>query len=192
MCPTYLGRVQTRTATLLGPALFAAVLSLATRDEGWIVALGLYLLVGVALDLTLYASRITWQPGWLTVLLAFLEFVVVLVLVKILQPGDASFVTGFDEAVVSAGDWRPITLYWLSWALAMATKTAVLPLVSLSWIDNGGEFRAAGWSVAPAYKPLPVIASVRADAAATSKLVREFAAEDSVEADQPSVVAPST
>ena len=44
--------------------------------------------------------------------------------------------------------------------MAIATKIVVLPLVSLSWIENGGEFRKVGWSVAPEYQQLPVLAAI--------------------------------
>ena len=64
MCPTVLGRVQTRVAILVGPAILAAILSLVTGDEGWIVIIGIYLLVGVALDTTFYPRVIGGsRPG---------------------------------------------------------------------------------------------------------------------------------
>ena len=155
MCPTHLGRVQTRAAILIVPAFLAALVSLGTRDEGWIVTIGLWLLVGAALDVTVYAALVSRQPRRLTVVLALGEFVLVFLLVKLLEPGDPSF---------ASSDGRLVGLYGTSWVLATATKTVVLPLVSLSWIENGGEFRSTGWSIAPAYKPLPIIASVRSDA----------------------------
>jgi len=54
MCPTVLGRVQTRVATLIGPVILATILSLITGNEGWIVTIGIYLLMGVALDSAVY------------------------------------------------------------------------------------------------------------------------------------------
>jgi hypothetical protein len=51
-----------------------------------------------------------------------------------------------------------ILLYWIAWWMAIWTKVVILPLISLSWIEDAGEFRSTSWSVEPAFVPLPVTA----------------------------------
>jgi hypothetical protein len=172
MCPTVLGRIETRVATLVLPALLAAALSIVFRDEGWIVTIGIYLLMGVALDVCVYQLLIRWQPPWLTGVLAVVEFILLFVLLKTLKPGQHGYAS--PDPLPKSADWHPIALYWASWCLAIGTKIVLLPLISLSWIENGGEFRRTGWTVPAEREPVPVVAAVRADPHATP-VAREFA-----------------
>src|SRR5262249_4930382 len=158
-CPTVLGRLETRVATLVLPAIVATILSVALLDEGWIVTIGIFLLMGVALDIFVYQFVIRWQPPWLTGVLAVAEVVLLFILVKVLQPGRPGF--GDPDPLPSLDDWRPIALFWWSWCLVIFTKIVVLPLISLSWIENGGEFRRVGWTIPPQRERVPVIAAPR-------------------------------
>ena len=115
MCPSVLGRVETRTAILIGPAILGLILYFALDNLGYLVLLGIYYLVGVALDTTIYPQIIKWQPPWLTFVLGAGEFVIVYVLGQVLnvplQPIDA------------------IWFYWVSWVMAVWTRIVILPIV---------------------------------------------------------------
>jgi len=178
MCPTSLGRVQTRWAILIVPAIIAAIVSLITKNEGWIVLIGVYFILGVALDTAFYPLIIRWQPPWLTFVLAVGEFVLVYILAHVLKVGLTNV-----EAVVE---------YWVVWTIAIWTKVAILPLLSLSWIENAGEFRQTGWSVTPEYFPLPVTAFAPSqEGAGPPPLAREFSSVHAVPQELLSVPSPS-
>jgi hypothetical protein len=163
MCPTVLGRVQTRWAILIVPAMIAGAISLVTGNVGWIVLIGLYFLIGVALDTAFYPFIIRWQPPWLTFTLAVGEFVLVFIAAHFLK--------------VPLTDLEAVLEYWVAWWIAIWTKVAILPLLSLSWIENAGEFRSTDWSVSPEYQPMPVnVFTPQQAGAGPPRLAREFSA----------------
>lgn len=146
MCPTPLGRVHTRVATIVLPALLGLILSLVTGRADWIVLIGVYLLLGVTLDTTVYPLLLKYQPPWMTFVLALGEFGLLYVLANVLK---------LDLSPLEA-----IGLYWASWILAITTKIVLLPIISLTYLESAGEFRQAAWSSPPAQTPVPVIASI--------------------------------
>jgi len=163
MCPTIFGRVQTRWSILIIPAIVAAVISLITKNPGWILLIGVYFVIGVGLDMLVYPFIIRWQPPWLTFTLAAAEFAIVYVLGKILY--------------ITLTPLEAVLLFWLAWWVAIWTKVVVLPLISLSWIEDAGEFRSTAWSVAPSYVPLPVTAfPAEPSKGGVPALAREFSA----------------
>jgi hypothetical protein len=177
MCPTILGRIETRTFILIGPAIIGAVLSILTGNEGFIVVIGIFLLQGVVLDIFFYPYVIKWQPPWLTFTIAVGEFVIVYTLAQILEVG-----------------LKPVDalwFFWLSWTIAIWTKIVILPILSLSWIENAGEFRITGWSVPPEVEPMPVLAAETPATPGEIRLVREFSAVNQIPDELRNVPAPS-
>ena len=145
MCPTPIGRIHTRVATIVLPALLGLVLSVATGRPDWIVLIGVYLLLGVSLDAGVYSWLLKYQPPWMTGILALGEFGLLYVLANVLQ---------LDLTPLEA-----IILFWASWILATATRIAMLPIASLTYIESAAEFRRTEWSLPPSQASIPVIAS---------------------------------
>ncbi len=179
MCPTVLGRIQTRTAILVGPAILGTILSLATGRPGWIVLIGLLLLLGVTLDIAFYPFVIKWQPPWLTFLLGVNEFVLLYLLAHFLNLGGVS-------------DIDTTWFYWLSWSMAIVTKIVILPVISLTWIESGGEFRRTDWSIPVEREPLPALVAMPADPGeGPPPLAREFSTVRQVPEELRNVPSPS-
>lgn len=145
MCPTPLGRIHTRVATIVLPALLGLIVSLITGNLDWLVLIGVFLLLGVALDAGLYSWLLRYQPPWMTGVLAFGEFALLLLLALVL---------GLDIPVLGA-----IVFYWAAWLLAIGSKIALLPIASLTYLESAGEFRRTEWSVPASQAALPVLAS---------------------------------
>ena len=185
MCPSKLGRVQTRFAILILPAILWTIVSLVTGRAGYILIIGIYFVIGVILDVAVYPYIIKWQPPWLTFLLAVAEFFLVYYIVKILDNEIAGAVI-----ITNA---QAIFTYWITWWIAIWTKVVILPLISLSWVEDAGEFRQTGWSVAPDYTPLPI--SAFQETTFTEKgvpaLARQFSSVNEVPAELRNLPSPS-
>jgi hypothetical protein len=177
MCPTRLGRVQTRWAILMFPALLAAILSIVTDKPGWIVLIGIYFVLGVVLDIAFYPFTISWQPPWLTFVIAVFELALLYIIAQWLGVGLTP-----AEAII---------FYWVVWVIAISTKIVVLPIISLSWIENGGEFRSTDWSVRSDYEPLPITVFTQDATERPPALAREFSSVHEVPHDVRNLPSPS-
>ena len=144
MCPTPIGRIHTRVAILVLPAILGTILSIVTGRPDWIVLIGVYLLMGVALDACVYSWILKYQPPWMTGVLGVVEFGLLYVLAQLLE---------LDLSPLEA-----IVFYWVSWILATLTRIVALPIFSLTYIESAGEFRRIAWSLPEAQAPLPVLA----------------------------------
>jgi len=113
---------------------------------------------------------------WLTFVLACGELAILYVLAEVLDVG-----------------LRPeiaIAWYWVAWGIAIVTKIVVLPIVSLGWIENGGEFRATGWTIPAESRPLPALAAP--GPAEAPALAREFSAVHEVPEELRRIAPPSS
>ena len=146
MCPTPLGRVETRVAILIPPMALGLILYFIDGRWDWLVLVGIYLLMGVALDTAVYSWMLKYQPPWMTFVLALVEFGLLYVLAQVLK---------LDLTPAEA-----IIFYWVCWVTAVQTKIVILPILSLTYLESAFEFRAPAWSQPPSQVPVPVIASI--------------------------------
>jgi hypothetical protein len=146
MCPTPLGRIHTRCATIIPPAILGAILWLVTDRPDWLVLIGIYLLLGVSLDTLVYSWLLRYQPPWVTIMLGLGEFGLMYVLANVLE--------------LKLSTFEAIWFFWAAWLLATWTRIVVLPLISLTYYESSFEFRRAAWSLPPEQAPLPVVAAV--------------------------------
>lgn len=144
MCPTLLGRLQTRIAVLVLPALIGLVLSLVLGEWDWLALIGIYLVMGAVLDIAVYNPIASWQPPWLTGLLGLGEFVLLLVLALVLE--------------LNIPVWQAAIYYIAVWLVAQAVRIALLPLLFLTRLEDGGELRPVRWAVNRRQEQLPVLA----------------------------------
>jgi hypothetical protein len=167
MCPTPTGRIHTRTAAIILPALLALLLSIVTGYFDWLAIIGVYYVMGVFLDAAVYSWLFRYQPPWMTFVLAVAELGFLLVLTQIIARAGGG---GLDNvSIVEA-----IIFYWVAWILAIPiTKIALLPLVSVTYLESAGELRRTEWSIPESQVPLPVLASGAEQAGGPGPVLRE-------------------
>jgi hypothetical protein len=165
MCPTPTGRLHTRVATIVGPAILGLILSLITGHWDWLVLVGVLLMLGIFLDSLVYSWLLKYQPPFVAIVLALSEFGLLLVLTGILndQAGGLSHIS-IPEAAI---------FFWACWIIAALTKIVILPIASLTYIESAGEFRTTEWSVPPPLEPLPILASSAEAKAGPGPVIRE-------------------
>ena len=105
MCPTPIGRIHTRVAILVLPAhpRRRSSRSITGRPD-WIVLIGVYLLMGVALDACVYSWLLKYQPPWMTGVLGVGEFGLLYVLPNVLEL-DLSTARGDHLLLGRRGSW---------------------------------------------------------------------------------------
>ncbi len=134
MAYTLSGRLQSRLAGALVPLLAACVLAAALPDWWPVELAALMLGVGLLLDLVVYDRAFEYQPGWLALPLGLIELGLVMALVRALAIG--------------APLGPALAFYGGAWLVAQVLGHAGLPLLRLSYADDGGELGWLGGGVA--------------------------------------------
>jgi nitrous oxidase accessory protein NosD len=140
MAYTLRGRLESRLAAALVPLAAACLVALAVQAWWPVELAALMLAVGLALDATAYHRWIGYQPGWAALPLGLLELGVVMGLARVLD--------------VAAPLDAALAFYAGTWLLAQILGHALLPVVRLTYGDDGGELGRAGPGLAVAASAL--------------------------------------
>ena len=136
MSYTLRGRIESRLAAALLPFLAAAIASVALGSWWPLELTGVMVAAAVALDALFYHRLLPYQPGWLAVPLGLLELGVTMGLVRAL---------GIDAPLEPA-----LWFFAGSWLVAQLLAHAGLPLLRLTYAEDGGELGRAGMALAAA------------------------------------------
>ena len=95
--------------------------------------------------------------------------------------------------VTGVSDLGAVWFYWTSWSLATVTRIVILPIMLLTWIEDGGEFHRPRWTVPVRRDPLPAIVTGSATTGVDSpSLEREFSSLRELPEQVRAVPAPSS
>jgi hypothetical protein len=143
MSYTLRGRVETRLAASLLPFAVAAVLAPVLHVWWPLELAGLMIGIGLALDVLLYHRLLPYQPGWAALPLGALELGLTMGAARWLDLG---------------APLRPALAFFAgSWLVMQVLAHAGLPLLRLTWPEDGGELGRAGLALSAA-APLALLA----------------------------------
>jgi hypothetical protein len=133
---TLRGRIESRLAPVL--VALAIALPLAAVERAWwpLQLAAVMAVVGIALDVLAYDRILAYQPGWLALPLGAIELGVVMAAARVLE--------------IQAPVALAIALFVAAWLAAQVLGHAVLPLLRLTYAQDGGELGRAGPAVAAA------------------------------------------
>ena len=143
MSYTLRGRLETRLAAALLPFATAASLSPVLHKWWPLELVGLMVAIGLVLDLTLYHRFLLYQPGWVGLPLGLLELSLTMLGARALE--------------LNAPLRPALALFAGAWLAHQLLAHAALPLLRLSWSEDGGELGRAGLGLSVA-APLAALA----------------------------------
>jgi nitrous oxidase accessory protein NosD len=130
MSYTLRGRIETRLAAAVLPLLVAAVAAPVLHKWWPLELVGVMLAVGLVLDATAYHRLLPYQPGWLALPLGALELGLTMLAARWLE--------------LMPHRWGALGLFAFAWVTQQVLAHAGLPLLRLSWPEDGGELGLAG------------------------------------------------
>ena len=143
MSYTLRGRIETRLAAAILPVAIAAVLAPILHVWWPLQLAGLMVGIGLALDIAVYHRLLPYQPGWLAVPLGLLELGLVMAAARALELN---------------APLRPALLFFAgAWLLMQLLAHAGLPLLRLTWAEDGGELGRTGQALSAA-APIALLA----------------------------------
>ena len=145
MSYTLRGRLETRLAAAVLPLAVAIALSPLLHKWWPLELVGVMLAIGLALDATVYHRFLPYQPGWLAVPLGLLELGLTIAAARILD--------------LNAPLRPALALFAFAWLVHQILAHAGLPLLRLTWPEDGGELGRAGRALVVA-APLALLAVV--------------------------------
>jgi hypothetical protein len=142
MSYTLRGRIESRLAAVVIPFLAACVATYLLEAWWPLELVGVMLVAGLILDVALYDRVFAYQPGWLALPLGALELLATMVLVRWLD---------------IAAPLEPAVWFFVgSWLVTQVLGHAGLPLLRLSYAEDGGELGEVGTALLLA-APLAVL-----------------------------------
>ena len=145
MSYTLRGRVETRLVAALLPFLVAAVLS-PILHKWWPLELaGLMVAIGLAFDVLLYHRLFPYQPGWVALPLGLLELAATMGAARLLE--------------LNAPLYPAVAFFAGAWLVHQVLAHAGLPLLRLTWPEDGGELGRLGMGLVAA-APVAALAVV--------------------------------
>jgi nitrous oxidase accessory protein NosD len=130
MSYTLRGRIESRLAAALVPVVAAGIWALSVPSWWPLELAGTMIGVGLALDGLVYHRLLPYQPGWAALPLGLVELGLTMGAVRALGIG----------APLEAA----LLFFALAWVVSQLTGHALLPLLRLSYADDGGELGRAG------------------------------------------------
>lgn len=128
---TLKGRLQTKLIALIIPAIASVPFVFYDDCTAYYTMFVLMVVIGLTLE-TLYSFLITYEPGWLTIVFAAIEFTLIYSVLKVLN---LDIILSHNVSELSEG----LSYYFTVWGLNQILFIYLLPVWNISWGERGNE-----------------------------------------------------